>query len=110
MTKKSILKFGVAFGLLAILLIFLGVNYVPSISALSSPKGSIGDASIQARPDYNNERFPRSISPQRFYTASDFLNHHPFSITQQVDYTGSDYIERHPSNYYTYSDWIERQP
>jgi hypothetical protein len=122
MSTKSLLKLVVAFGLLAMLLIFLGVNYVPRISASSSTKEnlvfSVKDdlviAAIQARPDYINESFPRAIVPQQSLAGSDwferhpsaaillvksagsdFLNHHPFAVIQQLD-AGSDFLNRHP--------------
>jgi len=109
MANKSLLKFVVAFGLLAILLIFLGVNYVPRISASSSSTNNTVDAMNQAGSDYINQYYPRAILPQGYSTGSDWLNHHPYEITSSLDYTGSDWIERHSSNYYTNSDWIERQ-
>ena len=122
MSTKSLLKLVVAFGLLAMLLIFLGVNYVPRISASSSTKEnlvfSVKDdlviAAIQARPDYIDESFPRAIVPQLSFggsdwferhpsaaiklgssAVSDFLNHHPFAVIQQLD-AGSDFLNRHP--------------
>ena len=122
MSTKSLLKLVVAFGLLAMLLIFLGVNYVPRISASSSTKEnlvfSVKDdlviAAIQARPDYINESFPRAIVPQQSFggsdwferhpsaaillvksAGSDFLNRHPFAVIQQLD-AGSDFLNRHP--------------
>jgi hypothetical protein len=91
MSTKSYLKLVVAFGLLAILLIFLGVNYVPRIFAASTIKENLTFSSIQTRPDYINELYPRAIVPQ-------------------LSYAGSDWIDRHPSFYYTNSDWIERHP
>ena len=122
MSTKSLLKLVVAFGLLAMLLIFLGVNYVPRISASSSTKEnlvfSVKDdlviAAIQARPDYIDESFPRAIVPQLSFggsdwferhpsaaillvksAGSDFLNRHPFAVIQQLD-AGSDFLNRHP--------------
>src|SRR4030043_265341 len=133
MSTKSLLKLVVAFGLLAMLLIFLGVNYVPRISASSSTKGNIADVAIQARPDYIDESFPRAIVPQLSFggsdwferhpsaaiklgssAVSDFLNHHPFAVIQQLD-AGSDFLNRHPFDVtqklnYAGSDWIERNP
>ena len=123
MSTKSLLKLVVAFGLLAMLLIFLGVNYVPRISASSSPKAnsvlSVKDdlviAAKQARPDYIDESFPRAIVPQLSFGGSDwferhpsaaiklvtsggsdFLNHHPFAVTQKLNFTGSDFLNHHP--------------
>jgi hypothetical protein len=110
MSKKSSLKFVVAFGLLAIVLIYLGVNYVPRIDASSSSEANIVAAGKQTRPDYINERYPRAIAMQLTYTGSDWIERHPLAVTQHLNYAGSDWIERHPSNYYSYSDWIERHP
>ncbi len=70
MSTKTLLKFGVAFGILAIVLIFLGVNFVPRIQAFSSAKGNIGESAIQVRPDYVDEAFPRAIVPQLSYVRS----------------------------------------
>jgi hypothetical protein len=128
MKNKSLLKFVVAFGLLSIILIFLGVNYVPRTSASSSVSDNIVSGVSVTRANYIDELYPRAIVPQLSYTgsdwlnhhpfdvtqklsftASDWLNHHPFDLTQQLTYAGSDWIERHPSNYYSNSDWIERQ-
>jgi hypothetical protein len=44
MTSKTFNKVAVAFGLLAFVLIFLGVNYVPRISAFSLTNGRAVDA------------------------------------------------------------------
>ena len=41
MTRQTFYKVAVAIGLLAILLIFLGVNYVPRIFAFSPASGSV---------------------------------------------------------------------
>jgi hypothetical protein len=46
MSSKTFTKFVVAFGLLAIVLIFLGVNYVPRISAFSTANENIVDAKL----------------------------------------------------------------
>jgi hypothetical protein len=91
MSKKSLLKFLVAFGIVAMLLIFLGVNYVPRISASSSTNQSIVEVVKQVRPDYRDERYPRAIVPQ-------------------LSFASSDYFERHPSNYFSNSDYFERHP
>jgi len=140
MSTKSLLKLVVAFGLLAMLLIFLGVNYVPRISASSSTKEnlvfSVKDdlviAAIQARPDYINESFPRAIVPQQSFggsdwferhpsaaillvksAGSDFLNRHPFAVIQQLD-AGSDFLNRHPfaviQQLDAGSDFLNRHP
>jgi hypothetical protein len=110
MDTKSLLKFVAAFGLVAVVLIFLGVNYVPRISASSSANGNIVGAAIQIRPDYIDELYPRAIASQLSLTGSDWIERHPSAVTQPLNYTGSDWIERHPSNYYRNSDWVERHP
>ena len=56
MSGKNILKSLVAFGVLAIALIFLGVNYVPRISALSPAKDNT------------------------VYTGSDWIERHPANV------------------------------
>lgn len=105
MSTKSLLKFGAAFVVLAAILVFLGVNYVPRIFASSAPQKNTEFTVnqsyilhshyhkvpsqranlIQTRPDYFDELYPRAIIPQTIST-------------------GSNRIERHPN---TYSDWIE---
>ena len=107
MSKRSFIQFGVAIVVLAAVLIFLGVNYVPRIFASSSSqRNTVVDinqsyilhshnnnaqyqpaSAIQIRPDYLDERYPRAIFP-----ANKFL--------------GSDWIEGHPS---TYSAWLEHR-
>jgi hypothetical protein len=64
MSIKFIPKVGAAVALLVIVLIFLGVNYVPQIHALSLPKGNSVDAVRLARPDYIDEQYPRAILPK----------------------------------------------
>jgi hypothetical protein len=110
MSKKSLIQLVVAFGLLAIVLIFLGVNYVPRIYALSSDNGNVVDNARLARPNYVNEGYQRSIMIQQSYFGSDWIERHPVSVSQLASYINSDWIERHPSNYYNNSDWIERHP
>ena len=106
MSNKSLLKFGAAFVVLAVVLIFLGVNYVPRIFASSPQRNTeftvnqsyilhssyhnaqyLGTSLIRIRPDYLDERYPRAIVPP-------------------INFMGSDWIERHPN---TYSDWIEHR-
>jgi hypothetical protein len=110
MSKKSLLKFVAAFGLLALVLIFLGVNYVPRIYASSPTNGNLVESVKQFRPNYINERYPRSIALQLTLTGSDWFERHPLAVAQVSSFTGSDWIERHPSNYFTNSDWVERHP
>ena len=61
MFGKSVIKFVIAFGILVALLLFLGVNYVPRISALSSINGNSVDAAKYAGSDYF-ERHPSANS------------------------------------------------
>ncbi len=77
MSNKIILRLVVVFGVLALLLMFLGVNYVPRISALSSAKENAVDAAKN--------------------TGSDYIEQHPLIVAKPVNYAGSDWIERHPS-------------
>ncbi len=82
MSNKSLLKFGIAFGLLAAVLIFLGVNYVPRINASSSAEGNnvvAGNQTHLLHTHYINSQYQRAIAPQ-------------------LSLVGSDWIERHPSN------------
>jgi hypothetical protein len=98
MPKKPVLIFAAAFGLLAIVLIFLGVNYVPSISAAVSNDNNNLAVGIPV--------IPKSIN----YAGSDWIERHPISPIQLSALAGSDWIERHPSNHLINSDWIERHP
>ena len=102
---KNTIKVGAAVVVLAIVLIFLGVNYVPQIYALSTNKTNTVDAVIQTRPNYTNEQYARGIVPLMIYGKSDWIERHPSSY-----FTNSDWIERHPSSYFTNSDWVERHP
>jgi hypothetical protein len=110
MSNKGLLKVGAAVALLAIVLIFLGVNYVPQIFASSSPQKNTVDSVLSTRPDYTNELYPRAISSQLSLAGSDWIERHPILATPDPSLRGSDWIERHPSGYYTNSDWIERHP
>ena len=60
MSNKVSLKFAGAIGILAIVLIFLGVNYVPRISALTSPKENVVNDAKYAGSDYF-ERHPAAV-------------------------------------------------
>jgi hypothetical protein len=110
MLNKTYLKFGAAFVILAIVLIFLGVNFVPRIFASSSPQKNAVDSVSIARSNYSNELYPRSISSQLSLAGSDWIERHPVVATQSSYLAGSDWIERHPSTYLTKSDWSERHP
>ena len=95
MSKKSLLKFVVAFGLLALVLIFLGVNYVPRIFASSSVEGKNVRAAIQFRPDYIDEKYPRAIVPQLSFASSDYFQRHALAVVQPLNNALSDDDERH---------------
>jgi hypothetical protein len=117
-----LLKFVVAFGLVAVALVFLGVNFVPRISAFSSankvvdPKIYIGSDWIERHPSNYYigsdwiERHPATASGAGIYDNSDWIIQHMSDSARAKYYAGSDWIERHPSNYYAGSDWIERHP
>ena len=113
MSNKSLVKFGAAFVLLAAVLIFLGVNYVPRIFASSSPQRNTEFTVnqsyilhshyhtlqyrranlIQIRPDYLDERYPRAIVPQLSSAGSGYERH--FQTDElQASFAGSGY-ERH---------------
>jgi len=114
MSNKNLLKFVAAFGVLAMLMIFLGVNYVPRISALSSAKEYAVDAAEYAGSDYF-QRHPSVPAKAVNYAGSDWIERHPSMVGEAVNYAGSDWIERHPSvatrtNYFVGSDWVERHP
>jgi hypothetical protein len=67
MSSKTFLKIGVAFGILAIVLIFLGVNFVPRIFASSSSQGNVVVAINQSyilHTHYTNEQYQRAIALQ----------------------------------------------
>jgi hypothetical protein len=110
MSIKFIPKVGAAVILLVIVLIFLGVNYVPKINALTLPQRNSVAAINLVRPNYVNESYPRSIAPQLSLAGSDWIERHPVLLTQAGYLAGSDWIERHPSTYLVNSDWIERHP
>jgi len=115
MSTKNILKLVVAFGLLAVLLAFLGVNFVPRIAASSRINQNAVNSVKQLRADYLDERFPRAIVPALTQDKSDFFLRHPSIGLKSRIYTGSDWIERHPtaviiSPRYAGSDFFERHP
>ena len=97
MSTKTLVKFIAAFGILALVLIFLGVNYVPRISAFSSVKESVVDSSSLVRSNYVNERYPRSIALQLSYSGSDYFERHASQLIKSIGYTGSDFYQRHAS-------------
>lgn len=110
MSNKVLPKVGAALVLLALVLIVLGVNYVPRIFAFSSPQRISEDAVKLVRPNYIDELYPRAISQQLSLAGSDWIERHPVLATETPVIVGSDWIERHPSIYYNNSDWVERHP
>jgi len=115
--NKTLIKFMAAFGLLAVLLIVLAVNYVPRTSALPSADENRANVAKYAASDYF-ERHPSVVDrPSNYLLGSDYIERHPSAVDRPSNYLlGSDYIERHPSAvdrpsyYYSGSDWIERHP
>ena len=97
MSTKTLIKLLAGFGILALVLIFLGVNYVPRISAFSSVKESVVDTSSQARSNYVNELYPRSIGLQLSYSGSDYFERHASQLVKSIGDTGSDFYQRHAS-------------
>jgi hypothetical protein len=75
MSIKFIPKVGAAVALLVIILIFLGVNYVPKIYALSLPKQNSANTIILARSDYVDELYPRAIVPKLSFSGSGYERH-----------------------------------
>jgi hypothetical protein len=102
MSRSSVLKITAAILVLAIVLIFLGVNFVPQISALTPGSEALSKAVTVARIDL--ERIPIGAGEISKYLGSDWVERNASSY-----YGGSDWIERNASNYYGGSDWIERQ-
>ena len=77
MSNISLPKFGIAFGLLGAVLIFLGVNYVPRIYASSSAQRNVVVAGNKTRINYIDEQYQRAIAPQLSYFMSDWIERHP---------------------------------
>ena len=97
MSSKNLQKIVIAFGILAVLLIFLGVNFVLQISAVSSSRNSSIASVNQVRANYLDENYARAIVPALTKDNSDyFLRHMTTGIKSKI-FTGSDYYERHPS-------------
>ncbi len=123
MSTKTLLKLGIAFGAVALLMIFLGGYFVPRVSAGNKANTetitrlAVAGAIRSLLSNYyiNSdwiERHPSSGGLEtilgqssKYYINSDWIERHPSNY-----YTGSDWIERHPSNYYAGADWIERHP
>jgi hypothetical protein len=124
MSTKSFIKIGIALGLLALILAFLGVNYVPRSSASTSTKANVVASIKYARSDYFErhpvgitnfysgsdwiERHPAAVIASSSYDNSDWFERHPQAQSLKLNLAGSDYIERHPSDYYDNSDWLLR--
>ncbi len=68
MSIKTLLKFAAGFGLLAIVLIFLGVNFVPRIKAFSLANGNTVDASL------------RDLSTARWQALGDYYSKYSATI------------------------------
>ncbi len=89
MSNKILLKFVVAFSVLAALLIFLGVNFVPRSSASLSTRENVMDPSKYAMPDYIERHQPAVSNPGR-NTAPDWVERHPPSVAKPVNYAGAE--------------------
>ncbi len=123
MSTKILLKFGIAFGAVALLLVFLGLYFVPRVSAGNKANTdkvarlAAADVIQRLPSDYyiNSdwiERHPASTGLEailgqssNYYLNSDWIDRHPSNY-----YAGSDWFDRHASNYYTGEDWIDRHP
>jgi len=101
MARSSILKILAAVLVLAVVLIFLGVNYVPQISALTPGDQTLSKAAAVAIIDL--ERVPVGANELSKYAGSDWVERNASNY-----YGGSDWAERNASNYYSGSEWIER--
>ncbi len=66
MSNKILFRFVVAFGELALLLMFLGVNYVPHVSALSSAKENAADAAKNAGSDWIERQLSNIAKPVNY--------------------------------------------
>ena len=109
MTNKGLLKVVVALGLVAVLLVFLGVNFVPRISAFSSVGNNKLDTAKYRGSDYIERH------PSIYYRNSDWVERHPVGSFGPGLYDNSEWILQHMSEaakakYYAGSDWIERHP
>ena len=95
MSTKTIIKFVVAFSALVMLLIFLGVNFVPRSSASSSTRENAMNPSKYAMPDYIERHLPAISNPVR-NTSPDWIGRHLPAVSNPVRNTSPDWIERHP--------------
>lgn len=118
MSKNFIFKVGLAFGLVVIVLAFLGINFVPSATASSSTKETRIDSSQSAIPDFI-QRHLASVSHSVRITDPDWIERRTASVSHAFGYNNPDWVERHmpamsapdaksSSNYYDNSDWVER--
>jgi hypothetical protein len=87
--SNKIIKFVVAFSVLAMLLIFLGVNFVPRSSASSSTRENVMDSSKYTMPDYIERHLPAISNPVR-NTSPDWIERHPPSAAKPVNYAGAE--------------------
>jgi hypothetical protein len=113
MSKKILFRLILSLGILAVVLIFLGVNFVPRILALAPAGGSVSSNAIQTRHSYIDVKDPHALTVHLTYPGSDWIERHP--VLLNVNYTGSDWIDRHPVSVvlnvnYAGSDWIDRHP
>ena len=89
MSDKIYIKFVVAIGVLAILLAFLGVNFVTSISALSSAKGNVWDVVKNTGPDYI-ERHASTVAKPMNYAGPDWIERHSSTVVKPMNYADTD--------------------
>lgn len=118
MSKKIIYKIGIAFGLVAVVLIFLGLTFVPRTLASSSTKASKIDTSQSALPDFV-QRHLAAVPNSVHDTAPDWIARRMASVSDLLGNSNPDWVERHmpavtkpaaasSSNYYDNSDWVAR--
>jgi hypothetical protein len=89
MLKKLSLELEVALVLLAVTLIYMGVNYVPRASASSTAQNDLVLAGKKT-----------SISPVESQPRLDYLDHRcPRAIVGQLSYPNSDWVERYLTNH-----------
>ena len=94
MSIKFIPKVGAALVILAIVLIFLGVNYVPRIFALTSSQRNTSDSVILTRPNYVDELYPRAIASQLSFAGTDPHDQTVRAIVPQLSFAGTDPHDR----------------
>jgi hypothetical protein len=98
MQIKSILKIGTAVVIVAILLIFLGVNFVPQIFASSSPLSNTDftvNQSYILHSHYHNLKNEREINPKISFAGTDALATHLQAIAPGMSFTGTDALVTH---------------